>query len=96
MEKEYGGPGDRAMRGRSWLADEQRDLYGRAGAVFTGDADQKERKKMKVACERCNEIMNENKGIKIQWSLFETIVLCNKCYKELRGWIYGEKEEAEK
>ncbi len=51
---------------------------------------------MKVACERCNEIMNENKGIKIQWSLFETIVLCNKCYKELRGWIYGEKEEAEK
>lgn len=49
MEKEYGGPGDRAMRGRSWLADEQRDLYGRAGAVFTGDADQKGKKEMKEA-----------------------------------------------
>ncbi len=54
---------------------------------------------MKFACEKCNKIMNENKGNeihKIQLNFFETIVLCDKCYKELRGWIYGEKEETEK
>lgn len=96
MEKEYGGPGDRAMRGRSWLADEQRNLYGCAGSVLAGAADQKGKKEMKFACEKCNKIMNENKGNKIQLSFFETIVLCDKCFKELRGWICENKEEEKK
>ena len=49
---------------------------------------------MKVACEKCNKIIDGDKGwtyTKMQWDL-ETIVLCDKCFKELRGWIYGKKE----
>lgn len=54
---------------------------------------------MKFACEKCNKIMNENKGNeihKIQLNFFETIVLCDKCFKEFRGWIHEEKEEVAK
>lgn len=51
---------------------------------------------MKFACEKCNKIMNENKGNKIQLSFFETIVLCNKCFKEFRDWICENKEEEKK
>lgn len=53
---------------------------------------------MKVACEKCNKILNGDKWgtyTKIQWKV-ETIVLCDKCFKEFYGWVYGRKEETDK
>lgn len=52
---------------------------------------------MKIACEKCEKVMDDFFGDEYKKILIdgENIVLCKECSEKLYAWMYKGKEEAE-